>query len=155
MTPDQRLERIESLLECLLEVAKIQARIAARSPGEPPVILTRGIEDIRPIEHPRPSPEPHPDLNANPNVKPETFSCPKCGGTAIESKGCTAIMPDRGIQHHCQRCEHYWRVNIKGAYLTDSTAKPPVGHRDGSTAGTDPIGGDRYYDSIGKQVDGP
>ena len=50
---------------------------------------------------------------------PEPVTCPECGGTAIESKGCTAILPDRGIQHHCQRCEHYWRVNIKGAYLPE------------------------------------
>ncbi len=64
MTTDQRLERIESLLECLLEVQKIQAGMAAITEGSPINVLTRRIKAIKPIEHPKPTPESDPDSTA-------------------------------------------------------------------------------------------
>ena len=59
MTTDQRLERIESLLECLLEVAKIQARANSTPASHNGMVAL--LRAVVPIEHPKPAPEPHPD----------------------------------------------------------------------------------------------
>ena len=62
MTTDQRLERIESLLECLLEVQKFHARLALKI-----ATGTSGdsiLDDIHPIEHPKPAPEPEDDKHS-------------------------------------------------------------------------------------------
>ena len=64
--------------------------------------------------------------NPEPPLPPETVTCPECGATDIESKGCTAILWDRGIQHKCRRCEHYWRVIIKDWYKRDMEKRRKV-----------------------------
>jgi len=59
MTTDQRLERIESLLECLLEVAKIQAQNAIEHEATEPACraLRDELRMIKPIEHSSPAVE--------------------------------------------------------------------------------------------------
>ena len=54
MTTDQRLERIESLLECILEVAKIQARSQATPAAHNGMVAL--LRSVMPIEHPKPAP---------------------------------------------------------------------------------------------------
>jgi len=54
MNTDQRLERIESLLECMLEVAKIQAISQATSMHYNDLVPL--LESVKPIEHPNPAP---------------------------------------------------------------------------------------------------
>lgn len=81
--------------------------------------LTR-LNDLSPEIESRLNWLEHPPEQVVENTKTRgLLTCPECGGTAIKSKGCTAILWDRGIQHHCQRCEHSWRVNIKDWYKRD------------------------------------
>jgi len=49
--------------------------------------------------------------------KPEPVTCPECGSRHTKSRPCTAILPDRAVEHICTHCKNVWRVVIKGGYL--------------------------------------
>ena len=56
MTDSQRLERIESLLECLLKVAKMQADIQIADSHNADLDDEEELNQIKPIEHPKSAP---------------------------------------------------------------------------------------------------
>ena len=88
--------------------------------------LTR-INDLIPELEARLNWLEHPPAQVVENTEaPRQVTCPECGATDIESKGCTAILWDRGIQHKCRSCEHYWRVTIKDWYKRDMEKRRKV-----------------------------